>query len=179
MARIPVRQRAKQNVLHNTEDRRVGANAESQSNNGDSSEGRRFAKLAKGVAAIGEDAVQPVADAVRAHLFFELFDAAEFDAGGALRFVLRHSGAEVFFLQHCEVGTDLEVQIGLHAARREEVLQEASDFRKERHLRHLLFAAKRDHGIDLRSAPRRDAACDCGDGEQEKNHCQIGVGIKV
>jgi hypothetical protein len=55
--------------------------------------------------------MEPIAYVYFANLFFHLFDAAEFDPRGALRFFSRHACAKVFLDQQFEVGTNFLVEI--------------------------------------------------------------------
>ena len=75
------RQRAQQHGINYAEQRGVCANAER-----DGREAWVLAELTQAIAAIREDGMEPIAEALFADLFFELLDAAEFDACGALRF---------------------------------------------------------------------------------------------
>jgi len=86
-----------ESAINDAEDGCGGAAAEREGEDGNSGESWRFTELAEGEAAIREDGMQPVADALFADLFFDLFDTTEFDACSALRFVGRHACADVFF----------------------------------------------------------------------------------
>ncbi|HMI54331.1 MAG TPA: hypothetical protein VK525_22680, partial [Candidatus Saccharimonadales bacterium] len=89
------------------------------------------------VAAIGDHRTQPTAEALLANPFFHLFDAAEFDACSALRFVSGDACAEVFIGEQFEVGMKLLVQVGIDAPNGEQVSQEPSGLHKEQHTEHL------------------------------------------
>jgi hypothetical protein len=60
--------------------------------------------------------VEPIANPFFANLFFHLF-AAKFNPRGPLRFLRRHTRTNVFLYQHFEVGTNLLVEVNLHATR--------------------------------------------------------------
>ena len=130
---VRVGEGANQYCIENAEHSRVGADAEGESEDSNSRKGGRFTELAESEVRVGEDGVEPIAEAFLADLFFELFDAAEFDAGAALGFGLLHSSTEVFLCEHFEVGENFFVQLRVHTIRQEEIAQEASDPHKERH----------------------------------------------
>ena len=166
-----------QQQVSKTENGSVCSDADRERKQGSEGKGRRFAELAESETAIGEHRTKPVTQALFADLFFNLFDAAEFDAGGALRFVLRHACAQIFFFQHFDVRMDLAVQVGIDAAGGEEVVQEASDFHKQWHLCHLLFVPKSDHGIDARGAPRRNETG--GEHGGQKQYCDDDIRWRI
>ncbi len=60
----------------------IHADAKSESEHGNCCEAGVLAELTDTIAAIGENGVQPIAEALLADLFFDLRDAAEFDARG-------------------------------------------------------------------------------------------------
>jgi len=62
-----IRQRANERHATDTKYGGIGSDAESEGENGDGSEGRRFAELAKGEAAIREDQMEPVFNAILAN----------------------------------------------------------------------------------------------------------------
>ncbi len=70
------RRTTQQESAHEAEHRGIDADAEGQSKHGNCCEARVLTELTKTVAAIGKDRAQPVAEALFADLFFELFDAA-------------------------------------------------------------------------------------------------------
>ncbi len=68
-----------------------------------------------------------------ANLLFDLFDAAELDARGALRFFGRHAGANVFVGQQCQMGANFFVEVYIHTTTGKKVAQYAASFCRERH----------------------------------------------
>jgi len=89
--------------------------------------------LAETIAAIGEHRAEPIAYPFLANLFFHLFDAAEFDLRGALRFMQLHAGTNVFRYQHFEVGMNFMIEVCFDTAGQEKISPEASSFLKEWH----------------------------------------------
>jgi hypothetical protein len=61
--------------------------------------------------------MEPTANPFLANLFFHLFDTAELDPRGALRFVWWHARTNVFIYQQFEVGMNLLVEVSFHAPR--------------------------------------------------------------
>ena len=108
------RQGSQEDGIDDGEDGRVGADAESQGEDGDGSEARVSAELAETVAAIGDHGGKPIASPLLANLLFHLFDAAKLDPRGALRFLRRHAGTNIFLGQHFEMGMNLLVEVCLH-----------------------------------------------------------------
>jgi hypothetical protein len=93
--------------------------------------------------------VEPVAEALIADLFFDLLDAAEFDAGGTFALFAWQFSADIFFDQQIEMGADFLVEIVVNMARRNQIAKEAASFGEELHIASLLFVAKGDKGVDL------------------------------
>jgi hypothetical protein len=110
-------QRSQQNCLNQREDRSSGTDAEGEGQEGNGGEGGVLSELPDSVAVIGDHGMEPSANPFFANLLFHLFDAAEFDPRGALRFLQRHACANVFLRQHFEVGTNLLVEVYLSPAR--------------------------------------------------------------
>src|SRR5882724_4555827 len=132
--RTGVRQRAQQHAIYNTEDCRGRANGQRERKDHDCGSTRVFPELAETIAAIGDDRSEPIAYPLLTNLFFHLFDAAEFDLRGALRFVRRHAGTNVFRYQHFEVGMNFMIEVCFDTARQEKISQQASSFLSERHI---------------------------------------------
>src|SRR5271170_2205074 len=108
--------------------------------------------------------MQPVADALFADLFFHLFEAAEFDARGALRFLWRHASADVLVDQQGEVGLDLLVEVSGCAMKTEKIAQEISGFHVKRHDGTPLYDACRACAMAREMRPQRlvsAASCFC------------------
>jgi hypothetical protein len=55
LMRIGIRQCANENAIHQAEDRRIGANAEAQSKNGDDRESRALEQAAYAITQVGQD----------------------------------------------------------------------------------------------------------------------------
>ena len=85
--------------------------------------------------------MQPAAQARFSNLFLDLFEAAEFDARGALRLVRLHPSANFFRGEHLAVRVDFMVQVRVCAMREEQVFDEAANLHKEWHGERLLFVA--------------------------------------
>jgi len=66
-----------------------------------------LAKHAKAVAAIRDHGVKPIANPSLAHLFFHLFDAAEFHPRGPSRFLRRTARRQVLLDQQIEMSAYL------------------------------------------------------------------------
>ena len=98
--------------------------------------------MSSAVAAIGEDGAEPIAKPFLADLFFHLLYTAQFDVRGTSCFLRRHAGTNIFIGQHCEVGTNLLVEVFLKPASGKEISHETSGFHKERHVGHLYDASK-------------------------------------
>ena len=77
--------------------------------------------------------MEPLAEPLLADLLFHLFDASQLDARSAPRLLGCHAGAKVFVHQHLEVGTHFSLNLRLHPAGGEQIAQEASRPREERH----------------------------------------------
>jgi hypothetical protein len=146
---------AQQHAVHYAEDSGIAADAERQRQDGDGGKARVAAQPAKTVAEIAEQRMQPIADALLTDFLFHLFDAAECDARGALRFLWRHAGAEVFVSQQGQVRLHFVVEIGVRAVKSEEIAQKILGFRDEWHDGGLLrrFQSLRDGQRDTIPAP--------------------------
>ena len=101
----------------NAENGRGRADTEGQGKNGDGGEGGVLAELSNAVAAIADDGIKPIAKAFLANLFFHLFDTAQLDPRGPLRFLRRQACTNVFLDQHFEVGMNFPVEVYLDAAK--------------------------------------------------------------
>src|SRR5260370_27053742 len=102
-----------QNRVQCAENRGGGTDAKSQRQCGRSREARAFAKHAKSKADVGPRRFQNGDAAAVAVALFGLLDAAQLDEGIAAGGPWRHSGAEVVFDVHLEMGLQLLRQIGV------------------------------------------------------------------
>jgi hypothetical protein len=55
--------------------------------------------------------MEPVTQALLSDLFLELFDAAQFDACGAMRFARGHACAKVFVREHRKVRVNFLIEV--------------------------------------------------------------------
>src|SRR5689334_21070472 len=122
-----------QERIHQREDGRVRADGKRQSKDHRKTEAGVLAELAGTEAEIRKPGMQGIAKPLLADLLFHLFGAAEFDAGGALRFLGRHASAKIFVNQKLEVRANLLVEVLLHTASLEEIEQETSGFCEDWH----------------------------------------------
>jgi len=106
-------ERAQQDGVDDGEDDDVGADAESEDENGDGGEAGVAAEGAEGVAEVLEEDVEPGEAAGFALVFFCLLDSAETDEGAAAGLFGGYSVAYVFFDGEVDVALEFGVQVGV------------------------------------------------------------------
>jgi hypothetical protein len=123
-------QRAKKNVIDETEDGGVGADAERESQGGDEGERGRLAEDAKGIAQVLEKSFEERERALVADAFLGLLEATKLEEGLTTGFVGRKAAADIVVAVELEVGGEFGVEFPFEAGATEKVA-EASDERSK------------------------------------------------
>src|SRR5438309_10613279 len=101
------RQPFQSDLINQTEDRRIGTDAESQCKRGNYSEARSLPEHAKREAQVLEECFEKRKTAAVAVKFFRLFDTTKLDQRLTTRFCGAHVGAEIVFDVHLEMAVHL------------------------------------------------------------------------
>src|ERR1700693_3898535 len=115
---IRVRQRLEEHGVNDAEDSSVGADAKSESEHGHSGEAGTLSQHTEGVACVLKKSFDKGQTAEVVIGFFQLRDAAEFDASSASGFFRRHASANIFVGEHIEMRFKLAREFLIHMARR-------------------------------------------------------------
>jgi hypothetical protein len=92
--RLPHRQEAEEDLVHEREDRRAGADADGQRQKGGGREARVAQEGARGVAHVSKGVVEPAPDPRFAHVLLDLVVAPELDGRPPSGFVFAEAGGD-------------------------------------------------------------------------------------
>ena len=133
LPRVAHRQHPEHQRIDQAEDRRVGADAQSEREHDDHREGAIPEGHPHGVAQIPSDLVEPPAMPPRTNAFFRLLHAAELQEGEAPRLVRRHAIAHLIRGGHVDERLQFVVQIALGPISRDDSAHDGGEAMQKRH----------------------------------------------
>ena len=142
--RLRERQGAKKDVVDEAKNGGIGADAKSESERRDQSEGRGFAKDAESVAEVLKESFEKGEGALIADALFGLFEAAEGEKGLTAGFAGRETAAEIVVDVELEVRGEFGVQLRFErAGTSEEIAETGEESAEHGHIGWFLWDNKR------------------------------------